>query len=187
MRGPPSFTEREGGEPAIGTPHLAAPRDRRVQIVSRPVSLRFFVLCGLVIFALGFWHGRQLAELDGAAIAATEPAASPTPTALATKGAPPAASSAAEGTPSQSGQPTVVTVTIRLLKFAPQQIELKAGDTVEWKNADITPHTATAENKDFDSGSINANASWRYTFTHQGTFPYICTFHPEMKGVVVVR
>jgi plastocyanin len=77
-------------------------------------------------------------------------------------------------------------VTIRLLKFSPDKIEVKSGERVEWANADLTPHTATAQGI-FNSGAINAGASWSHTFNQPGTFPYVCTFHPEMKGIVVVH
>lgn len=83
------------------------------------------------------------------------------------------------------GAPAIVTVMIRSMKFDPPVLEVKKGDTVEWKNDDITPHTATAPS--FDSGSIDAEKSWRNTFTEAGAFPYICTFHPDMKAVVTVR
>ena len=81
--------------------------------------------------------------------------------------------------------PAIVTVMIRNMKFDPAVLELKKGDTVEWKNDDITPHTATAPS--FDSGSIDPEKSWRHTFTEAGTFPYICTFHPDMKAAVTVK
>jgi plastocyanin len=75
-----------------------------------------------------------------------------------------------------------------MLKFWPDTIKVKAGDVVEWTNNDLTPHTATSPGeRELESGSINAGASWRHTFSKPGTFAYFCTFHPEMKGVVVVR
>lgn len=81
--------------------------------------------------------------------------------------------------------PAAVTVLIRNMKFEPTAIEVKKGDIVEWKNEDITPHTATASS--FDSGSIGPEKSWRHTFTEAGNFPYICTFHPAMKAAVNVK
>jgi len=71
------------------------------------------------------------------------------------------------------------------MKFSPATIEIKKGDTVEWKNDDITPHTATSAT--FDSASIAPETSWRHTFAEAGSFPYICTFHPDMKASVVVK
>lgn len=37
----------------------------------------------------------------------------------------------------------------------------------EWKNADLTPHTATAPSFG-DSGSIQPGQSWRHTFNEAG-------------------
>jgi plastocyanin len=76
-------------------------------------------------------------------------------------------------------------VSIRNVEFYPATIEVKKGSVVEWKNDDLIPHTATSPS--FDSGSLAAGQSWRHTFTAAGTFPYICTFHPNMKGVVIVQ
>jgi len=90
--------------------------------------------------------------------------------------------------PGGSVAPAAAQVTIRDLKYSPETIEIKKGQTIEWANDDLTPHTVTSEaaNK-FDSGSIDTGASWSHTFSQAGTFPYSCTFHSEMKGTVVVR
>jgi mono/diheme cytochrome c family protein/plastocyanin len=81
--------------------------------------------------------------------------------------------------------PAVVQVVIRNMKFNPPNLEVKKGDVVEWKNDDITPHTATSAT--FDSASIDPDKSWRHTFTEAGSFPYTCTFHPDMKAAVIVK
>ncbi|MFL6531030.1 MAG: cupredoxin family copper-binding protein [Chthoniobacterales bacterium] len=89
-------------------------------------------------------------------------------------------------TPPQTAKASgVVQVTIRGMEYLPQKLEIKAGETVEWKNDDITPHTVTSAS--FDSGSIAPDESWRHTFTEADELAYACTFHPDMKGVVSVR
>lgn len=80
---------------------------------------------------------------------------------------------------------TVVQVSMKNIQFDPATVEVKKGDTVEWKNDDLVPHTATATS--FNSGTIASGQSWRHTFTNSGNFPYGCTFHPQMKGVVIVN
>ncbi len=85
----------------------------------------------------------------------------------------------------KSGAPAVLTVVIQNMKFNPPKLEVNKGDTVEWKNEDLTPHTATSAT--FDSASIDPDKSWRHTFTEAGDFPYTCTFHPDMKADVVVK
>ena len=91
----------------------------------------------------------------------------------------------------QSATPNVVTVTIRDFKFEPETVTVHEGDTVEWKNVDNVPHTATvdgqAQKPAFDSGSISTGASWRYVAATKGTYNYICTFHKFMKGQLIVQ
>lgn len=85
----------------------------------------------------------------------------------------------------RASSPAVVVVNIRNMKFDPASVEVRKGDVVEWKNEDITPHTATSSG--FDSGPIDPDKSWRHPFTESGSFSYTCTFHPDMKAVVVVK
>ena len=77
---------------------------------------------------------------------------------------------------------------MRALEYSPERIEIRKGETVEWSNKDLTPHTVTSQNGgELNSGSIEADASWSHSFTHAGEFPYYCTFHEEMKGTVIVK
>ncbi len=83
-------------------------------------------------------------------------------------------------------KPATHTVVIEGLKFVPQTLTVKRGDTVVWVNKDPYPHTATAKGM-FDSGSIADGASWKYTARRAGEHPYICTFHPNMKAILRVE
>ena len=78
-------------------------------------------------------------------------------------------------------------VTIKELKFLPPTLSVKLGDTVEWRNADIVPHTVTAVNKSFDSGTILPGKSWKLVAKKRGAFNYFCTLHPNMKATLVVQ
>ena len=78
-------------------------------------------------------------------------------------------------------------VKIDSFAYKPAVITVKVGDTVEWQNDDPVPHTATSKSGGFDSGSIAAGAKWRYVAKKKGRFAYICTFHPIMKGELVVE
>jgi plastocyanin len=84
-------------------------------------------------------------------------------------------------------QAHVHVVTIDSFAFKPPVVTVKAGDTIEWRNADPVPHTATSKEGGFDSGSIAAGATWRYVAKKKGRFAYDCTFHPIMKGEIVVE
>ena len=77
-------------------------------------------------------------------------------------------------------------VTITDFTFAPGTVNVKVGDSVTWLNRGPTVHTATASDGSFDSGNMARGKSYSKTFTSAGTFSYICTPHPFMKGKVVV-
>jgi len=77
-------------------------------------------------------------------------------------------------------------VTIEGMKFEPATLRVKMGDQVVWRNKDLVPHTATAEGK-FDSKGIGAGKSWAWTAATRGQVDYVCTYHPGMKGSVVVE
>ena len=81
---------------------------------------------------------------------------------------------------------SVHTVTIDAFEFKPPTLTVKRGDTVRWQNNDPVPHTATAKGT-FDSGSIAAGAAWQYKAVKQGRFEYVCSFHPTMKGTLIVE
>ncbi|MGI8863522.1 MAG: cupredoxin domain-containing protein [Solirubrobacteraceae bacterium] len=77
-------------------------------------------------------------------------------------------------------------ITIMDFKFSPATTTIHVGDTITWTNNDTSPHTATANNGSFDTGTLAKGASASHTFTHSGTFAYICSIHPYMHGTVVV-
>lgn len=86
----------------------------------------------------------------------------------------------------RAGATRTHTVTIENMQFTPQELTVQRGDTIVWVNKDLFPHTATSD-KTFDSGSIAANSSWRYLAARSGTYAYGCTFHPTMKGKIMVK
>lgn len=81
----------------------------------------------------------------------------------------------------------VHTVIIESLHFSPQRLVISRGQRIKWTNEDPFPHTVTATNGSFDSHAIAPGASWTYVASKAGEYDYICTFHPTMKGVIVVR
>jgi LPXTG-motif cell wall-anchored protein len=79
------------------------------------------------------------------------------------------------------------TVTIQDFAFSPKSITIDVGDTVTWRNTDDVAHSATAEDGSFDTGTFGKGASRSETFDTAGTFQYICTPHPFMKGTINVN
>ena len=71
--------------------------------------------------------------------------------------------------------------------FAPATITVAVGDKVTFKNSDPVAHTVTADDKSFDSGNLDQNATWSYVFAKAGTYKYTCAYHSYMHGTVVVK
>ena len=82
---------------------------------------------------------------------------------------------------------TTHTIVIADMKFVPETLTVGPGDSIVWVNKDFFPHTATAQDKSFDSRDIATNKSWKYVATKKGTFPYICKLHPTMKATLIVK
>ena len=79
------------------------------------------------------------------------------------------------------------TILMEGVAFVPQTLTVKPGDVVVWVNKDLFPHTATAQNREFDSGEIAPGKTWKYIAEKPGEFSYVCTLHPTMKGTLTVK
>jgi plastocyanin/uncharacterized membrane protein len=89
--------------------------------------------------------------------------------------------------PAQSTtQPSHPVVTIKRMHFEPATLNVKEGDSVEWKNQDIFTHTVTANDGSFDSGPIAPGGSWQTTLSKTGSVAYHCGPHPNMAAELVV-
>jgi plastocyanin len=77
-------------------------------------------------------------------------------------------------------------VTIGDFFFSPSSVSIAVGDTVTWRNTGQAPHNATADDGSFKTPTLNNGQSASHTFTQAGTFSYICTIHPNMKGTIRV-
>jgi plastocyanin len=80
------------------------------------------------------------------------------------------------------------TTTVEILNnaFNPPQLNVAPGTTVTFVNRDSVPHTATSDNKLFDSGQLAPGASYPVVLDGAGTVTYHCKLHPEMQGSIVV-
>jgi len=95
--------------------------------------------------------------------------------------------SCSRGNPApQPPPPQTHSITIEGFQFAPADLTVRPGDTIVWTNKDFFVHTATADGE-FDSGSIGANGSWRFTPGKTGDVAYICALHPTMKAMVRIK
>jgi plastocyanin len=97
---------------------------------------------------------------------------------------PPAPEPGADAAP--AGRDTV-TATMQDFLFRPARLQITAGTTIVWSNNGQVMHTVSADNGSFDSGPIEPGERRALTFSRAGTFPFHCTPHPFMRGVIEVR
>jgi amicyanin len=83
--------------------------------------------------------------------------------------------------------PAAATVEVSSLHFASDTVRITAGQIVRWINRDPLDHSVSFEVEGPASGPIPAKGSYAVRFDAAGTYPYHCTPHPFMKGVVVVQ
>jgi plastocyanin len=77
--------------------------------------------------------------------------------------------------------------TIRIIDacFTPTILHVAPGDTVTWINDDAFAHNITANGwGHFDD--LAPHDRFAATFDHDGLYPFACTIHPGMSGVLVV-
>ena len=82
--------------------------------------------------------------------------------------------------------PKRIDITMQGFGFSPASVEAHAGDTIAWRNADMLPHTATAAGI-FDTGNMNNGATAVWVVTGGDSIDYVCTYHPTMRGRIVVK
>jgi plastocyanin len=80
-------------------------------------------------------------------------------------------------------------VAVSIVNFAydPNPVTVNVGDTITWTNNDGVPHTVTANDGSFQSGTLQPGQSFSFTFTAPGSIDYHCEFHANMSGQVVVQ
>ena len=125
---------------------------------------------------------------------ATAPAPAPPPPPKPAP-APPATTPAAPPAPAPAPAPKPAakpraiaagagSVQMRDFSFSPATITVDVGDSVTWVNAGEEPHNAVGDA--FETSLLDAGESGSKSFSTAGTFAYICTVHPQMKGTVKV-
>jgi len=89
--------------------------------------------------------------------------------------------------PAPSGE-AVRAAKVRIVEFFydPDPVTIQVGGKVIWQNEDPEPHTATADEGSFDTGTIEEGKIKSETFKEAGTYSYFCEIHPAMHGTVEV-
>lgn len=90
-----------------------------------------------------------------------------------------------------------VIVAIDGFAFLADSLVVEEGTTVTWINCEdpfangpsAADHTVTSDEgaRPLDSPTLAPGESYSFTFTETGEFPYHCTPHPFMEGIVVVE
>ncbi|TLN18856.1 hypothetical protein FDZ74_06555, partial [bacterium] len=79
-----------------------------------------------------------------------------------------------------------VQISIANFAFSPADIKVHVGTTITWTNSDSAPHTVSATDGSFESGTLNQGGTFSYTFSKEGDYAYFCANHASMKAMVSV-
>jgi len=77
-------------------------------------------------------------------------------------------------------------VEIEDFAYNPDPVTVEEGGKVIWVNRDSAPHTATAEDGSFDTGTLDEGKLKSENFKEAGTYAYVCSIHPQRHGTVEV-
>lgn len=88
-----------------------------------------------------------------------------------------------EAIPSEAA---VQTVKLDGCTFAPTITRVPVGSEVRWINASGQTHDVTGRKYEWGSDQLNDGQSFTHRFAKAGLYPYSCSLHPGMAGVVIV-
>jgi len=77
--------------------------------------------------------------------------------------------------------------TLATAAFVPNPVTLSVAGVLTWANTDSNTHDMVSDTGLWDSGRMASGASYQFTFSSRGSFPYHCSIHPGMVGTVVVQ
>lgn len=100
-----------------------------------------------------------------------------------------AASAASTASPTAVAPVRQSAITINNYAFHPASLTVAKGTTVVWINEDDDVHTIKGKDgpEMLQSPALATGARFGFTFSRPGTYHYICTVHPYMHGIIVVR
>ena len=117
--------------------------------------------------------------------------APPTATASATLETPTATATQELPTATPTAEPIPEPVTVLIQNFRHENLSIPVGTTVTWIQKDPTTHTTTSGTPSvpsdvWDSGFLDQNEEFPFTFTEPGVYEYFCEIHTSMLGIVTV-
>ncbi len=99
--------------------------------------------------------------------------------------APAAAAGGCHAQGASASRASGTTVDIKGCTFAPVALFAPVGATVRWTDDDPLPHNVVGVGWG-STDLIGAGLSGEHPFTAAGIYPYHCSLHPGMAGVVIV-
>lgn len=81
-----------------------------------------------------------------------------------------------------AAQGAAASVSILDFKYEPATLSVTAGTTVTWTNNGAAPHTVTAADGSWDSGNLDAGATFSKTFDTAASIAYYCKYHGAATG-----
>ena len=80
----------------------------------------------------------------------------------------------------------VDTVTLNMMKFNPEVLDVSKGDTVIWINKGLVAHTVKSyQDNKFYSDTLQPGKLWKLVLKDSAA--YYCSIHPTMQGKLVVK
>ena len=89
-------------------------------------------------------------------------------------------------TGSSANGAAAATITIKDFKYT-TPTSVSPGATIDVKNEDSIAHTVTADSGNAFDDQANSGTSSFTAPSEPGSYPFHCTFHPEMHGTLVVK
>jgi len=78
-----------------------------------------------------------------------------------------------------------VVIAITDFGFSPSQLNVPSGTEVIWVNRDVLAHNLVFEG--FESGELLTDGYFSKTFEEPGSYDYYCSYHPELRGKIIIK
>ena len=79
-------------------------------------------------------------------------------------------------------------IRIRDTGFVPTEVRVKPNSLISITNDDSLPHSVTSDTGTFDSNLIEAGQPIDMEGPSEpGSYPFHCSIHPEIKGVLIIE
>jgi Copper binding proteins, plastocyanin/azurin family len=79
-----------------------------------------------------------------------------------------------------------IMVSMGTASFGPANLDVLVGDNVVWRNNSTRTHNIKFDTEGFNSGRVAPRTGANHVFPVAGVYPYVCTIHDAMTGVIGV-